>query len=108
MKRGLLVFVTLGVVLVIAGAGIYILRARGLPTFRTSAQPAATPAMSEMPAHRSEDATAAPSATPRGDVTIDPRRQQLIGVRTVPVIRASIAQARSEEHTSELQSRLHL
>jgi RND family efflux transporter MFP subunit len=93
MKRGLLVFVTLGVVLVIAGAGIYVLRARGLPTFRTSAQPAATPAMSEMPAHRGEDATAAPSATPRGDVTIDPRRQQLIGVRTVPVTRASIGQA---------------
>src|SRR3989454_7388526 len=38
--------------------------------------------------------------SPRGEVTIDPRRQQLIGVRTVPV--------RSEEHTSELQSPCNL
>ena len=93
MKRGPLVFVTLGVVLVIAGAGIYVLRARKLPTFLTSRQPAAMPAMSDKPASPSADTAAAPSSTPRGDVTIDPRRQQLIGVRTVPVTRAPIGQA---------------
>ena len=32
------------------------------------------------------------AATPRADVSIDPRRQQLIGVRTVPARRASLAQ----------------
>src|SRR5204863_6718918 len=32
----------------------------------------------------------APAGTPRGDVTIDPRRQQLIGVRTVSVRRTTL------------------
>src|SRR5258708_29553468 len=36
--------------------------------------------------------TAAPQSTPRGDVTVDPRRQQLIGVKTVPVMREAIDQ----------------
>jgi membrane fusion protein, copper/silver efflux system len=37
-------------------------------------------------------ATGAPQTTPRGDVTIDPRRQQLIGVKTVPVVRQTVDQ----------------
>ena len=32
------------------------------------------------------------TGTPRGQVTVDPRRQQLIGVKTVPVARGSVAQ----------------
>jgi membrane fusion protein, copper/silver efflux system len=32
------------------------------------------------------------TGTPRGEVTIDPRRQQLIGVKTVPATRGSVAQ----------------
>ena len=36
--------------------------------------------------------TGAPPTTPRGDVTIDPRRQQLIGVKTVPVVRQTVDQ----------------
>ncbi len=35
---------------------------------------------------------AAPAATARAEVSIDPRRQQLIGVRTTPVTRATLAQ----------------
>jgi RND family efflux transporter MFP subunit len=93
MKRPLLLFVPIGVLLLVVGAGIYVLRTRRLPTFLTSSQLTATPAMSDKPASPSADTAAAPSATPRGDVTIDPRRQQLIGVRTVPVTRASIGQA---------------
>src|SRR5438309_10770181 len=93
MKRPLLLFVTIGVALLIVGAGIYILRTRRLPTCFTFSQPAATPAMSDKPVSLSADTAAAPSVTPRGDVTIDPRRQQLIGVRTVPVTRESIGQA---------------
>jgi RND family efflux transporter MFP subunit len=93
MKRPLRLFVTIGVLLFVVGAGIYLLRTRRLPTFLTPAQPAATPAMSDKPANRSGDTDAAPSATPRVDVTIDPRRQQLIGVRTVSVTRDSIGQA---------------
>ncbi|HEY3043661.1 MAG TPA: efflux RND transporter periplasmic adaptor subunit, partial [Vicinamibacterales bacterium] len=34
----------------------------------------------------------APGATPRADISIDPRRQQLIGVRTAPARRVSLAQ----------------
>src|SRR5437588_11698366 len=34
-----------------------------------------------------------PTSMPRGEVTIDPRRQQLIGVKTVPVTRGSVEQA---------------
>jgi RND family efflux transporter MFP subunit len=33
------------------------------------------------------------TSTPRGEVSIDPRRQQLIGVKTVPVTRGSVAEA---------------
>jgi multidrug efflux pump subunit AcrA (membrane-fusion protein) len=93
MKRPFMLFGTIGVVLLVIGAGLLVLRTRRLPTFPASSQPAATPAMSDKPASPGADTAAAPSATPRGDVTIDPRRQQLIGVRTVPVTRASIGQA---------------
>jgi Cu(I)/Ag(I) efflux system membrane fusion protein/cobalt-zinc-cadmium efflux system membrane fusion protein len=93
VKRPLLLFVTIGVLLLVVGAGIYLLRTRRLPTFFTSPQPAGAAAMSDKPASPSADTAVAPSATPRGDVTIDPRRQQLIGVRTVPVTRESIGQA---------------
>src|SRR5207237_94036 len=45
---------------------------------------------SNVPAPEPQQTMAAPTGvTPRGPITIDPRRQQLIGVRTVPATRKS-------------------
>src|SRR5207237_7046230 len=46
--------------------------------------------MPGMPMPGDQKQPQAAAATPRGEVTIDPRRQQLIGVRTVPVKRESV------------------
>src|SRR5216683_3128276 len=40
---------------------------------------------------KTDKAAPASEATPRGDVAIDPRRQQLIGVRTVAAIRSTLS-----------------
>jgi membrane fusion protein, copper/silver efflux system len=71
------------IVVTALAAGVYALRDR----FRRQADP---PALTSMPA---------PQATPpqdagtvaRGEVTIDPQRQQLIGVRLAPVTRSPMA-----------------
>jgi RND family efflux transporter MFP subunit len=86
MKRSLLALVA---VLALAIA-VYVIWARRPPPSLTSTQPAAAPARAALPASGSDKAS---PTTPRGDVTIDPRRQQLIGVKTVAVTRASLAQA---------------
>jgi Cu(I)/Ag(I) efflux system membrane fusion protein len=86
MKRTVL-FVALALVLLAVGAGIVLNRAK-------RAQPT-------MPATTSTPAAAAPavavpgeaSVTPRGSVSIDPRRQQLIGVRTVPAAKTTVTPA---------------
>jgi RND family efflux transporter MFP subunit len=88
MKRPLLIVLIVGVLLAV-GAGVYVFRARARTTASsppivhdtTPNMPAATPA-----------APVAPQTTPRGDVTIDPRRQQLIGVKTVAVVRQTVDQ----------------
>jgi RND family efflux transporter MFP subunit len=49
--------------------------------------------MADMPAGQPPHDTAKPTTTPRGDVTIDPRRQQLVGVRTAPVTREAMQHA---------------
>jgi RND family efflux transporter MFP subunit len=89
MKRALSVFLAIGVLLFAVGAGVYAVRryARTSATSATASQET-TP---KMPAG-SPPMASAPQTTPRGDVTIDPRRQQLIGVRTVPVTRRTIDQ----------------
>jgi membrane fusion protein, copper/silver efflux system len=90
MKRALFVFLAFGVLLLAIGVGVYGVRRHR----RTSAPPSAQgsmPGMPGMPAGSPAKAEA-PQATPRGDVTIDPRRQQLIGVKTVPVARQTIDQ----------------
>jgi Cu(I)/Ag(I) efflux system membrane fusion protein/cobalt-zinc-cadmium efflux system membrane fusion protein len=85
MKRALWVALAVAVLLLAAGAAVYMVRTRT----RSSAlpPPSAQEVMPTIPG-------GGPAATgaPRGDVTIDPRRQQLIGVKTVPVRRETIDQ----------------
>ena len=83
MRRLILSTVAVIVAIAVAAAG-YRMRDR-LP-FRRSA-PASSPSA---PPNTAPDAK--PSTTPRTDVSIDPRRQQLIGVRTVVAKRASLEQ----------------
>jgi RND family efflux transporter MFP subunit len=85
MKRALLFFLATGIVLLAVGAGVYVFRIRA----RTTASP--PPMVQETPAGNPEGTGASPT-TLRGDVTIDPRRQQLIGVKTVPVTRETVDQ----------------
>ena len=72
MRRILVTFLVVAAMLTVALAVVYGLRWRAARARTTSSEPA----------------QAAP-AQARGDVTIDPRRQQLIGVRTVRVARIS-------------------
>jgi Cu(I)/Ag(I) efflux system membrane fusion protein/cobalt-zinc-cadmium efflux system membrane fusion protein len=78
MKRLLLLFVTVAVVLLVVGAGVFLIRAKLRPA-----------SMPSMPATEPQTSPA-PDATPRGPITIDARRQQLIGVRTVPATRTAL------------------
>jgi len=81
MRRTLLLFLIVVTTLLAIGAGIVVIRLR---------RP--QPAMQAMPTAQARDPAAPPSATtPRGPVTVDARRQQLIGVRTVPAHTASLA-----------------
>lgn len=95
MRRAILIVLVLAVVLLAAGVGMYVVRARTSKasgsgsSARGSGSSTASQPTSEMP--MSGDRALAPANTPRGDVTIDPRRQQLIGVRTVPVTKTAIA-----------------
>jgi len=88
MKRPLLILLAVGVLLAV-GAGVHVVRMRA----RTSASPPSI-AQDTMPnmAAGSSAAPGAPQTTPRGDVTIDPRRQQLIGVKSVAVVRQTVDQ----------------
>jgi RND family efflux transporter MFP subunit len=90
MKRAPLIVLAVAGLLLAAGAGVYVVRTR----VRTSVpvpSPAVRDATPRVPA-TSPAATSVPQTTPRGDVTIDPRRQQLIGVKTVPVVRQTVDQ----------------
>ena len=92
MKRALQLFVALAVVLAVLAAAVYGVRRW---RFRTSASHSASAApisMADLPTTEAPPNPAGATATPRGSVTIDARRQQLIGVRTVPVTRGSLAQ----------------
>ena len=90
MKRPLLIFFVVGVLLLAVGGGAYVVRTRA----RTSAPRLSPTAHVTMPniAAAGPAPTGAPQTTLRGDVTIDPRRQQLIGVKTVSVVRQTVDQ----------------
>jgi Cu(I)/Ag(I) efflux system membrane fusion protein/cobalt-zinc-cadmium efflux system membrane fusion protein len=88
MKRALAPFLVLGVGLLTVAAGVYAFR------MRTSKSTAAASTSTTQPASPTQDKGAEPpQSTPRNEITIDPRRQQLIGVKTVPVTRAAVDQA---------------
>jgi membrane fusion protein, copper/silver efflux system len=94
MKRVLLGSVVIIAALLVVAAAVYVVRARS-----NSQKPAAhadaagQQAMPGMPADPKPAEASKPTTTPRGDVAIDPRRQQLIGVRTAPVTREPMQHA---------------
>jgi Cu(I)/Ag(I) efflux system membrane fusion protein len=90
MKRALVIVLAVGVLLLTVGMGLYVVRSRAKASASPSSQ-AAQDGMPKMPAG-TPAVTGALQTTPRGDVTIDPRRQQLIGVKTVPASRQTIDQ----------------
>ena len=88
MKRALLIVLAVGGLLLAVGAVIYVFRAR------PKASPSSPPIVDTMPnTPGPPTAPTAPQTTLRGDVTIDPRRQQLIGVRTIAVVRQTVDQS---------------
>ena len=92
MKRALQVFIALAVFLVALGVAVYAVRLWTAHTSASHAAPAVPTSMAAVPTSRAPTSPASAAATPRGTVTIDARRQQLIGVRIVPVTRESLAQ----------------
>jgi RND family efflux transporter MFP subunit len=89
MKQALLIVLAVGVLLLAVGAGLDVSRSRA--KLSASPPPIVQDTMPNIPPGHPA-ATGAPQTTPRGDVTIDPRRQQLIGVRTVAVTRQTVDQ----------------
>src|SRR5207248_9527098 len=91
MNRIFQSLLALAIVLVLVAVAIY-----GVRAWRSSAASRAAsvaqPSMADMNRTGPPAGAAGPTMTPRGGVTIDPRRQQLIGVRTVPAARATLAQ----------------
>jgi RND family efflux transporter MFP subunit len=96
MRRVLQAFAVIVVVLLVLAAAVYAIRARSGQKTAASGGASGEPAMPNMPgmpAGQAPTDTGKPATTARGDVTIDPRRQQLIGVRTAPVMRESMQHA---------------
>jgi len=83
-----------GALVVIAIAGLVAFGAANGPLRRLFVRTPASPAAAEAAPGARDTPTPAPmpDSTPRGDVMIDGRRQQLIGVRTEEITRAPIAQ----------------
>ena len=87
MRRVLQVSAGVLAVLLVLAVAVYAIRARSGQTPAADGDPSGQQPMAGMP--MPPGGTSAkpgePASIPRGDVTIDPRRQQLIGVRTEPV-----------------------
>ena len=79
-------FVISVIVVVVAAAGT------GALIWR-SHQPSPSPPIASNGAAASIDSSTHSPTTPRGDITVDPRRQQLIGVRTVKASRENVSHA---------------
>ncbi len=92
MRRVFIWIVGVVVMVAVLGFAVYFVRARTRKASSVAAQATPSASMPGMPMAGDQKPPAAAAGTPRGDVTIDPRRQQLIGVRTVPVKREAVAQ----------------
>ncbi|ODS53459.1 MAG: hypothetical protein ABS36_12500 [Acidobacteria bacterium SCN 69-37] len=86
MRRVLLASAVVAVVVLVLAGAMYAIRARITQPPPAQSDAPGQPPMAGMPADSMPAKPGEPAATPRGDVTIDPRRQQLIGVRTAPVM----------------------
>ena len=84
MKRVIAVVAT-AIIVTLVAAAVYGIRARRAQPSDAAMQADAAYGMPGMAPNSGQPATTKPAGTPRGPVTIDPRRQQLIGVRIVQV-----------------------
>jgi Cu(I)/Ag(I) efflux system membrane fusion protein/cobalt-zinc-cadmium efflux system membrane fusion protein len=89
MKRVLVLYVGLVFALVAVGGSVWIWRTQGSQISALFNRRTASGSMADMP-QTDPPPNAVGTSTPRGAVTIDPRRQQLIGVRTVPAVRSAM------------------
>jgi RND family efflux transporter MFP subunit len=87
MRRVLLASAAVLAVFLVLGVAVYTIRARSGQKPATHGEAPGQQPMAGMPAGGAPPKASEPATTQRGDVTIDPRRQQLIGVRTAPVTR---------------------
>jgi RND family efflux transporter MFP subunit len=86
MRRALIAFVVVVVVLLVSAGAAYVIWER-ISQPRPAQNAGADHAAMGMTAGTPQPTPDQSGPTPRGDVTIDPRRQQLIGVRTAPAMR---------------------
>jgi len=87
MRRVLQASAAIVAVLLVLAVAVYAIRARSGQKPAAHGDASGQQPMPGMPAGGTPPKAGEPAGTPRGEVTIDPRRQQLIGVRTAPVTR---------------------
>jgi Cu(I)/Ag(I) efflux system membrane fusion protein len=92
MRRALQLFVALVVLLVVLAGAVYGVRRWKSHASAPRNASAGSASRAAIPTTDTPTNPAITMATPRGSVTIDARRQQLIGVRIVQVTRESLAQ----------------
>jgi Cu(I)/Ag(I) efflux system membrane fusion protein/cobalt-zinc-cadmium efflux system membrane fusion protein len=85
MRRVLQASAVVIAVLALLAVAVYAIRARGGQKSDAPTEAAGQPPMADMPTGKAPADAGKPTTPARVDVTIDPRRQQLIGVRTAPV-----------------------
>jgi RND family efflux transporter MFP subunit len=90
MRRALLIFLVAAAVLIVVGAGVYTLRGRIAKSRVASLSNTSQAMPSDLPMAGEPPRGATAAAARRGEITIDPRRQQLIGVRTVSVTKTPV------------------
>ena len=93
MRRVLQASAAVVAILIVLAVAVYAIRARRGQKPAAQGNAPGQPPMAGMPAGGTPPKAGEPAAPARGDVTIDPRRQQLIGVRTAPVTREPMQHA---------------
>ena len=93
MRRVLLASAAVLAVLVVLAVAVYAIRYRSGQKPAAQGEAPGQQPMAGMPTGGALPKASEPATTQRGDVTIDPRRQQLIGVRTAPVTREAMQHA---------------